>query len=80
MHRRHDPSHLSSEATAGLHSQHACGYAGFGLGETGDLLMDPGLPQPSSVIHPGAVQPRILVVSRLEVAVVGRGRPRDDAG
>lgn len=43
MHKGRDPSHLSSEATAG----YACGYADFGLGETGDLLMDPGLPYPS---------------------------------
>lgn len=48
MHKGRAPSYLSSEATAGLRSQHACRCADFGLGEAGDLLMDPGLPQPCS--------------------------------
>jgi hypothetical protein len=44
MQRRHDPSHLSSEATAG-YTVSTCGNAGFGLGETGDLLLESYLPE-----------------------------------
>ncbi len=46
MHKGHDPSRLSGEATAGYAlSTHVDMH--LGLGETGDLLMDLGLPQPS---------------------------------
>ncbi|KAJ8111933.1 hypothetical protein OPT61_g5579 [Boeremia exigua] len=91
MHKEHDPSHLSGEATAGYAlSTHV--DMRFGLGETGDLLMDLGLPQPSAAIPAYEAQPPclwrgwnkggygwLLTIFQIHQGWF-RGGPRDDAG
>lgn len=66
---RHDPLPVK-RSYCRLCSQHTCGYAGFGLGETGDLQTGPGLPQASSTTLQGATNHSGRIVA-LRVAVVG---------